>query len=393
MRVRREPHEHGQRERPARRVPTTCAPGARARRSAARPPRPCRAAPRRAPARAHGRWSSRSRRGAPAARRARRSRPAAQWPQWSSHGWSSSSASAPTPSAPAARPWFTATAMRPDESSMTTSLPLADVGERARVDRLAGAPARRAPRRSRRARSPAARMSSARRLSCRLPKRSTATTLRANPALGHLGWRQLQALKRIGIQRSPGVLERRAERQVRGDGREQVAAVKGRGHRLQPVRALRDVDRLHDSAAGLGGRPQQAVVGADEAGSRRVRAAPPPGARCRRPGRPPRGALPAGGKGIAFCSDSAPRRTSWRGTSCVTSITTAPGAIRCITPWQTPTNSSRVTVVGEERDRQHSGGRRGRQRVGAAAPRRGRRRRGARPRRAPRGRARAPSRS
>jgi len=44
-------------------------------------------------------------------------------PQWSSAGCRTNSASAPTPSAPAALPWFTAIATRPEESSRITAWP------------------------------------------------------------------------------------------------------------------------------------------------------------------------------------------------------------------------------------------------------------------------------
>ena len=49
---------------------------------------------------------------------------------------------------------------------------------------------------------------------------------------------------------------------------------------------------------------------------------------------------PGGQYGSARRSTSAPERTSWRGMPWVRSMTAAPGAIRAITPWQTPTKSS-----------------------------------------------------
>ena len=49
---------------------------------------------------------------------------------------------------------------------------------------------------------------------------------------------------------------------------------------------------------------------------------------------------PAGMNPSARRSTSAPERTSCRAMPCVTSMTRAAGAIRAITPWQTPTKSS-----------------------------------------------------
>ena len=68
-------------------------------------------------------------------------------------------------------------------------------------------------------------------------------------------------------------------REARGDRGEQVAAVEGRRHRLEPPRRARDVDRLDDAAEALGGEHQQAVVGPDEqpvllGGAQRDRAPP-----------------------------------------------------------------------------------------------------------------------
>ena len=49
---------------------------------------------------------------------------------------------------------------------------------------------------------------------------------------------------------------------------------------------------------------------------------------------------PAGMNGNARRSTIAPSRTSWRAMPCVTSMTRTSGAIRAMTPWQTPTKSS-----------------------------------------------------
>ena len=194
------------------------------------------------------------------------------------------------------------------------------------------------------------------------------------------------------------------------------AAAPGRRARRRPARRCRGRGRWRetgsqalggapmstassDASEALGGGHQQAVVGADEqavlarpCAARRARARA--ARRRRRRGRRPPGGRPAGMKASASRSMSAPARTSWRGIAWVRSITRACGQRRAITPWQTPTNSSRgrsrrgtlmntrsassalvlAAAVGEER-------------VDHA-----RRCRGARPRRAARGRARAASR-
>ena len=90
---------------------------------------------------------------------------------------------------------------------------------------------------------------------------------------GHVQRREL-----VGVDRLAGLGQRRARGEARGHRGEDVAAVEGRGHRLEPVRRAREVDGLHRAAEALGGQREQAVVGADEeavllGGAQRDRAA------------------------------------------------------------------------------------------------------------------------
>ena len=137
---------------------------------------------------------------------------------------------------------------------------------------------------------------------CRSGRRDAPACERGSPATPRAP--AARALQRTGIERLPGVLERarrargapRRARTGRGRGRWPTPARAGAGSRAMSTAGL-------DAAAGCARGPQQAVVGADEQVSvaRAQRDRPP--RRCRRPGRRPRGALPWGRYGIAFCSD------------------------------------------------------------------------------------------
>ena len=66
-----------------------------------------------------------------------------------------------------------------------------------------------------------------------------------------------------GSSDGPELLERHAGREVRGGGREDVAAVEGGRHRLQHVAGLRELDCLRHPAEPVRGHQQQAVVRPD----------------------------------------------------------------------------------------------------------------------------------
>ena len=92
-------------------------------------------------------------------------------------------------------------------------------------------------------------------------------------------------------------------------------------------------------AVGLGAEAEGGIIGemaminaaTRSATARRV--PPTPGSTTTR-------CTPAGQNGNARRRMTAARLTSWRGTSWVRSSTRTSGAIRAITPWQTPTKSS-----------------------------------------------------
>jgi hypothetical protein len=90
--------------------------------------------------------------------------------------------------------------------------------------------------------------------------------------------RKLQGDEVRRVHRLPGLGRRRALGQARGDWRERVAPVERRGHRLQAVRRVAHVDRLHRAAEACRGERQQPVVRADQepvllGGAQRDRAA------------------------------------------------------------------------------------------------------------------------
>jgi hypothetical protein len=92
--------------------------------------------------------------------------------------------------------------------------------------------------------------------------------------------RQLERHELAGVERAPGLGQRRAPGERRRHRREQVAAVERRGHRAQTVRRPADLDRLDHAAELLGRRDEQAVVGPHEqplllGAAHRDRAAPP----------------------------------------------------------------------------------------------------------------------
>ena len=212
-----------------------------------------------------------------------------------------------------------------------------DVGEGRRVDRRA----RRRRASAGRAAARTSASSSCSTSSVTLPKRSKAIACATQLLAVGLGERHLEPHELVGVDRLAGRRERGARGEVRGHGGEDVAAVEGRRRRLEAQRRAADVDRLDDPAEAPRGERQQAVVGADEDAVLLGRAQRDGATLRRRPaGRRRRGGRRGRRTGSARRRISAPLRTSWRGTPCETSMTRASGAIRAITPWQTPTKSS-----------------------------------------------------
>ena len=160
------------------------------------------------------------------------------------------------------------------------------------------------------------------------------------PAVVAPGAGRVQRRELVGVDRVAGVGERRAGRQVRGHRREEVAPVEGRRRRLEAVRRARDVDGLHGASEALDGQRQQAVVGADEdavvlGGAHR------------------HGAALAADLGVDDREVHAGREVGQRAAQheragahvvAVDPVADveirASGAIRAMTPWHTPTNSS-----------------------------------------------------
>ena len=186
--------------------------------------------------RARRRSSSRSRRGGRAGRRAG-SRRRGRRPQ-PLHGRSSTSASG------AGRERLGgAAAVQRDRDRVgssprrRTASPGGASANVRREDRRGGACGRPAPAVPRPRAKPALFASARRsRLSCRFPKRSTASTVRRSPRRARLSGAAARGARRrpAAIGRA-GVLDRRPERQPRRDGREQVAPVERGGDRLEPV--------------------------------------------------------------------------------------------------------------------------------------------------------------
>ena len=158
---------------------------------------------------------------------------------------------------------------------------------------------------------------------------------------------QLEAAQRVHRERLADGGERLAGRQRAGDRREDVAAVEGARTRAPGARGERPMSTASTTPPSRSrGGHQQPVVGPDQepllagrAQRDRAARAAPDGAdagiddgevHARRAGR-----------GARRAASSAPVRTSWRGIAWVRSITRALGQRRAITPWQTPTNSSR----------------------------------------------------
>ena len=175
-----------------------------------------------------------------------------------------------------------------------------------------------------------------------LPKRSACRTCVTSPSVGDLRARQHRAARarwvRAARPRPPASYARArgAPRRARTGRVRESSPRSGRARAAsaddRPPRRHRRSARRRATAARC--RARRAC------GPRRRSAARPRAAPIRRPGRRPRGARPAGMYSSARRSTSAPERTSWRAMPCVMSMTLTSGAIRAITPWQTPTNSS-----------------------------------------------------
>jgi hypothetical protein len=80
----------------------------------------------------------------------------------------------------------------------------------------------------------------------------------------HVGLRQLDALELGRVELLARLAKLGADRQVRRDRREHVAAVEGGRHRLDPVGRAAHVEGLGHAAGPFPGEAQHAVVGAYE---------------------------------------------------------------------------------------------------------------------------------
>ena len=121
--------------------------------------------------------------------------------------------------------------------------------------------------------------------------------------------------------------------------------------RLEAVRRARDVDGLDRAAEALGGEREQPVVGPDEDAvllGRAQRDRAPLAADLGVDDREVHARREVGQR----AAQRSARPSARRGASMpwVRSMTRASGAMRAMTPWQTPTNSSSSAVVGEEGD-------------------------------------------
>ena len=253
------------------------------------------------------------------------------------HGDSVSGDPPATASAAAALPPFIATAIQPEESSYTTSSPDAHVGERPAAGGLepaghlharSAAGGRRSPcpapgpaaARSRTGRRDAPPLAGSPRPPREPPLRDAQVPGARSPC------RRPPARRRARGGPPPERTRPGRERWPRPDrGRT------GLRSRPPPSRLLRlPVPRA--TAGRCRGRPARFRCGTATRPPRRV--LPTPGSTTAN-------TIPWGRNGSAFSSTNAACRTSVGGRSCAMSITVAPGAMRSITPWQTPTHSSR----------------------------------------------------
>ena len=191
--------------------------------------------------------------------------PRAQASHWTRSSVSSSSG--PMPSIAAASALVDGDRERAGRVGVDDRLAGADVAEGAAVARSRASPPRHAMRSFVSPASPACSSSPAPGVELRLPKLSTVDDLRPamRPSVARRQ-RQLElAPARRGRSASRPTRPAASERELRRDGREQVAAVEGRRHRLRAgAGRFGQVDRDRHAAGVFGRRPQQPVVGADE---------------------------------------------------------------------------------------------------------------------------------